>query len=363
MFKDHCNLNFSNNRIVVLRKAVLLLTASTFAWIGFYAIKGIIIAWKKVLICKEIYYITPISKQEKEEIQNSISKFQMKPLWTTPSSGTSLFTSKSFFSKNGFLVDPNEYNEQLCYPIPNQWVLHYNLDYTNPNILSEDPSENGFTNLEKWLGNDPYKNPGSTSFDPNDPESRPLLWTKLRCYSNGLCKKKYHFYFIGIETELPKAIFLLQSDEPLPDLTSQGKNILSRKIIRLQLGEKLRDIPLQLIDFKKETTVFKEIDYDTTQVTLINTQSKEEWTLIKKSRLYPFPTTVEILENITLEYTLESPSRKINLKCGDTFLLESRALKDYPNHKEQESYKLVRVDSHEALLEREGYQYAIPILP
>ncbi|MBX9742373.1 MAG: hypothetical protein K2W99_02380 [Chthoniobacterales bacterium] len=328
----------------------------------FFFIKIIIIPVKKISTYKIASHPITISKQEKETIQECIKNLQSNPVWITPLSATPLFISRNYFSKNNILVDPTEYNKQLFPPLHNEWILKYHLDYSNPNILSEDPSGDGFTNLEKWLGNDPYKNPGSISFDPNDPKSRPLLWTKLRCYSNNLYKKNYYFYFIGVDDDSSELVFILQLEELTSNSRSQGKATLATKIKHFRLGEVLQEIPLQIINFKKEKTIYKEINYDTSTLTVVNTETKKEWTLIKKSRLHPTPTMMDVLENVSLEYTLESPPRKINLKYGDVFLLESLQLGNVPDHKDQEFYKLIRVDDHEVLLEREGCQYAIPIL-
>jgi hypothetical protein len=62
-------------------------------------------------------------------------------------------------------------------PVPNQWIINNKLDILDPNVLNEDPSGDGFTNLDKWMG---LKRDGSDASDPQDKNSHPPYWTKLR---------------------------------------------------------------------------------------------------------------------------------------------------------------------------------------
>ncbi len=325
-------------------------------------IKNLFYKEEKTSSNQAAHHVPVISKKEEQELEEGVEKFQKNLFWNTPKHTAPLFTSRNYYRKNKVLLDPLEGNTMMYPPVPNQWLLEHELDYTDPNILSEDPSGDGFSNLEKWQGNDPYNNPGSSSLDPNDPLSRPLLWTKLRCYKNNFNKKRYHFYFLGLEPDSSEIVFLFEVEEEGTNGIIQGKNTMRTKIRHLKLGETIKDIPLKVIDFKENNTIKKEILYDISSVKLINTQTKEEWIIIKKSRLQPLPTIIEILDNISFEYILESPPKKISLACGESFVLESQAILNNSAHKDKEWYRLIRMNSTEATLEKEGHEYAIPIL-
>ncbi|HLB33200.1 MAG TPA: Amuc_1099 family pilus-like system protein, partial [Chthoniobacterales bacterium] len=87
--------------------------------------------------------------------------------WISPSNdtffGVPLFTSRHYFLHQGKLIDPIEAKIQLHPPVPNEWLLKNHLDITDPNILSRDNDHDGFTNLEEWLGSNPYSAPGTES--------------------------------------------------------------------------------------------------------------------------------------------------------------------------------------------------------
>lgn len=346
----------------LIRRIIFLILCFTFATSFFIFIKIIFLSEKKIPSKKIATLITNLPKIDGQDIDESIRKLQKQSSWFTPSHGTPLFTSRNYYSKNNSLFDLMEGDTNLYNPIPNQWILEHNLDYSNSNLLSEDPSHDGFTNLEKWLGNDPYNNPGATSSDPNDPDSRPLLWTKLRCYHSDFKNISYHFYFLGVDADSSKDIFLLYADEPLPDFTQQGKYILTTRVRHYKFGEQIAGMPLQIFSFKESRSVSNDISYNTSTLTLMNIETKEKYDLIMKSRLNPNPTTIEILDTISLEYILESPPRKITLKCGETFALESLAPLTDPEHKEQEIYKLVQAGPYGVVLERNKSTYSIPIL-
>jgi hypothetical protein len=71
------------------------------------------------------------------------------------------------------LEDPRT-GPPLYPPVPNKWIIDHKLDILDTNVLNEDPSGDGFTNFDKWKGLNGH------SYDPQDKNSHPPYWTKLR---------------------------------------------------------------------------------------------------------------------------------------------------------------------------------------
>jgi hypothetical protein len=304
-------------------------------------------------------------KNQEISLQEKIDRLLQEHSWRKEKSDLPLFSSRNYFSKNRTLHDLIEEKALICPPVSNQWIIDNNLDYSNPNILNEDSDGDGFTNLEEWQGSDPYNSPGSQSSDPNNPKSHPLLWTKLKCSRNSLHKNNYYLDFMGVNNFNSEESFRIQPQTPIPDRNNQGKNILSLKTRYVKLREKISELPLSVYRYESKTTIHKETYYDSSELTLKNLITEEYWVLVKKSTLHPQPTLVSIIDGISFEYHLQSPPQKIYVSCGSYFELEAlptRIEKENDIKKEREVYQLIKLNSKEATLERNGYYYFIPLL-
>ncbi len=283
--------------------------------------------------------------------------------WNKRTNDIMLFSSRRYFSKNNILHDLYEEEKEILPPIKNEWLIKNNLDYSNPNILNEDSDGDGFTNLEEWKGNDPYKNPGKESSNPNDPYSHPLLWTKLRCNKASICKTNYYLDFVGVMQENGEDFFKIQPQTLIPTIDEQGKKVFSIKIIRVKLGEKLSGLPLVIQSYERKKILYRGIWYDTSELMIKNILDNELFTLIKKSTLYPQSTLVTISEGIIFEYPIVSVTKKIFVSYNDSFELEPLFLKEKAKKNYQpEAYKLIKINNQEVTIERNGNYYSIPFL-
>ena len=300
----------------------------------------------------------------KEETIAMHGDVEDKLIWQRSKDDAPLFVSRPYFIRNGLLVDLLEEKTALHPPVPNQWLIDHHLDYSDPNILSEDPDHDGFTNLEEWLGSAPLDAPGVDSSNPNDPTSRPLLWTKLHCTSSDVQKNNYHFEFTGYETEGSQKVFQLQPKTPTPNINTHGKSVLNRKVRYATLGQKLDELPLAIFSFQEKQTNHQGVFYDTSELTLMNNETGEKWTLIKKSTLHPDSTMISVLSGICFHYDLPSPPQLVKVTCGNEFSLESLPLPEnttHPGQKEIETYQLIAIKNNEVELKKEGVHYAVPI--
>lgn len=82
----------------------------------------------------------------------------------------SLLASRIYVLRGETLIDPIEGDTPLHPPVPNEWLLKYDLDYSQRDILETDADGDGFTVLEEWMA----------GTDPTDPDSVPPYWTRLR---------------------------------------------------------------------------------------------------------------------------------------------------------------------------------------
>ena len=82
----------------------------------------------------------------------------------------SFLVSRTYLLKEDKLIDPIEGKEQLHPPVDNEWLIANGLDYSDPNVLTQDADRDGFTNLEEFLG----------KTNPSDAKDTPPSLNKLK---------------------------------------------------------------------------------------------------------------------------------------------------------------------------------------
>ena len=127
-----------------------------------------------------------------------------KVAWMPPEDGGSLFVSRIYLLGETGLVDLYHSNLQLFEGIPNEWLLKHNLDYTDKQLATKDPDNDGFNNLEECLG----------GTDPNSARSTPATWSKLRLVSSQRDKLRLRFMSLPKGTLDEVAINTMSPDDP-----------------------------------------------------------------------------------------------------------------------------------------------------
>lgn len=109
-----------------------------------------------------------LRQAELSSLNQALESLDIKPKWSSYEG--LLFVSRIYILKDNQIIDPIEGDTPLHPPVPNDWILKYNLDYSRSDLLETDPDNDGFTVLEEFLA----------GTNPIDPNSVPPRWTKLR---------------------------------------------------------------------------------------------------------------------------------------------------------------------------------------
>lgn len=263
--------------------------------------------------------------------------------WKAREDGASPYVSRPYLLKEGKLIDPMEGNEPLYPPVPNQWLIDHQLDYTDMNILDRDPKHKGFTVREEF----------EAGTDPNNPSQFPPLCSKLSFDQSALRKTTYLMEFSAEENEGKKELHL-RPIQPLPNPAKGGRpDTSSRTIVK---GGTVPGAPfLKVEDFQEKKKTINDTEYDVSELILLNTLSGERHVLVQKngSREYR-KTPIELLESVTFTYQLAgAPPESITVERGKEFPLSSLD-KSY-----SETYKLKDISNDGVVLEKEGKNFPV----
>jgi hypothetical protein len=277
-------------------------------------------------------------------------------LWKTSDNGSSPLVSRPYLLKDGKLIDPMVGNEPLYPPVPNQWLIDHQLDYTDVNILDRDPKHKGFTVREEFLA----------GTDPNNADQFPLLYTKLNFADSDIRKSTYLLEFVGIETNAVTDAngvtdtnkvsidYQLRPVQPLPNPAKGNRPDNSVRIV--QKGATVPGAPfLKMVDYSDKTKTINETEYDFGEMVLENTLTGEHHILIKKntSREYK-KSPIELVESVTFHYQLSgAPLEDVTVERGKSFNLGSL------DKKHLETYKLVDFTKDGILLNKDGKNFTI----
>lgn len=139
----------------------------------------------------------PVEKLNTETLDAADKAIQTPVAWEPAKDSGKLFSSKLYALKDGRLIRPDIPGAMFHPPVPNDWLIKHNLDPLSGTVLTEDPDQDGFDNLEEWMGLDGLShldNNGqpvmgadgqplpADSTDPQDPKSHPPYYTKLELY-------------------------------------------------------------------------------------------------------------------------------------------------------------------------------------
>lgn len=233
----------------------------------------------------------------------------------------SLFVSRPYVLKDGLLVDPLEGGEPLHPPIPNAWLIKYDLDYADSSVKDQDPDNDGFSNLEEY----------SAGTDPAQKTSNPPYYTKLRLEK-----------FIAVPFRL---VFTGSPDEG-QTFTINSKDLKSRTQF-LQLGDPIEGSPYKVVNYEKKSEMRDQIERNISELTIENTETGQKLVLVwnqESNDPTSFADFVYLLDN-----------SKFKVKKDDDFSLAPE---------QDRKYKLIDISEEEAVIQdvTSGEQFKIPKL-
>ena len=263
--------------------------------------------------------------------------------WKARDDGDYTFVSRKYLLKDGKPVDPLEGDTPLYPPVPNKWLIEHNLELSDPNILSKDPKNKGFTILEEW----------QAGTNPNDRTQFPPLCGKLSFDEGGIRKTTYVMEFYVEDNEGKKELSL-RPLQPLPNPAKGGRLDTSSRII--VKGDTVPGAPfLKVEDFQEKKKTINDTEYDVSELTLLNTLSGERHVLVHKNGSKEYKKTpIELVESVTFTYQLTgAPAETITVERGKAFPLTSLD-KSY-----SETYKLKDLSKDGVMLEKDGKDFPI----
>ena len=220
----------------------------------------------------------------------------------------SLFVSRPYVIKDDKIFDPLEGGEPLHAPITNAWLLKYNLDYGDPDVASQDPDKDGFTNLEEFLA----------GTDPTNEKSIPPYHTKLRL------------------TKFDPVPFRLKFGGDSGDgetFIINTKDAKSRTQF-LKLGDMIEGAPYKLLAYEKKDATKNDLEVNVSELTIQNTVTGQKIVLVYDKEADD-PTSYG-------EFLYRWDNSKLRIKKDDEFTLPPE-----PEHK----YKLIDISAQEAQIE------------
>jgi len=258
-----------------------------------------------------------ISPPPVEPIEKALEKLNTPAAWKAHAGY--LLVSRPYILKDGVIVDPVGEDAMLHPPVPNAWLMEYDLDYSRPDILSTDPDGDGFTVLEEFTA-------GS---DPTDSGSTPPYWTKLR-----------------LEAYLPDPIRLRFTSTPDGGQTF-GVNLLSPDANgRLRPVGSSRFLPLgETIEVSGDT--YKLVDYTEKFLAQESGLEKDVSELVIKNEATG--ETIVLIKDVVVN----SPSSAGKLRnLLDDSVIDVRRNAEFTIAQEPDrSYKLVDITESDALIQ------------
>ena len=95
------------------------------------------------------------------ELTAGLEELQTPPQWTLSGPSGLFVPEKHFIDANG---QPATLKTALLHPpVPNEWLEEFGLPITESDVLTQDPDDDGFTNLDEWQG---HTNPTLKDFHP-----------------------------------------------------------------------------------------------------------------------------------------------------------------------------------------------------
>ena len=275
----------------------------------------------------EVFHHNEIPPVDTKSLEDAANAVKNPAKWTiTPDQG-SLFISIPYVVKGNDLIRPDKSDIKLHPPVPNSWILAHHLNILDGNVLNEDPDGDGFTNLDEYVG----------GTDPNDKNSHPAYYTKLRL-------AKY------IQVPFRLLFNAYDGDVNHPDAMDFQINTvdINQPSQFLKIGDIIAGTKFKIIKFtpKHVNDPATQVDEDKSELTVQNTETSDNVTLVLGE-----------IANSPDSYALFSylwNSSQFQVKLGKDFALQPETTK---------LYKLIDIKPDHAVIQTPAdQQVTVPLV-
>lgn len=276
---------------------------------------------------------TEVEPVDTSVLEAARQQIKEPPQWVLGDKAGSLFVGQQYIvvpdpaTGSQKLISPTDPDSPPIYePIPNDWFSKNDLPILETDVLTQDPDGDKFTNLEEWEGKS----------DPNNPESHPPFWQKLRLKS--------------FEQTKFRVLFPAYQGDPLDpsSLTFQINTLdVNQPTQFLKLGDPIEGTKFVITGFEYKTiTDANGVRKDLSELTVQNSESKDKVKLVIE-QIMNSPDSFAVFK-----YLIDDSEMKV--KLGKTFALP-------PDGTE---YKVVDINSDRAVIEdaKTGEKHEIPKL-
>ncbi|CAN5516284.1 hypothetical protein BH18VER1_BH18VER1_01500 [soil metagenome] len=247
----------------------------------------------------------PAPPERALEIENAMAKLRRPPQWTFAGRSGLFVPEKHFIGANGLPTTLE--TTEVHPPVPNEWLDQFGLPIADADVLTQDPDEDGYNNLEEWQNHT----------NPTDQDSHPPFLVRLKMRS--------------FTREPFRLVFAFWTGDTFGVNTSDLKE--PTQFVRL--GDMIRGTKFKLTNFteKYEKNQYG-TDVDVSELTLENQDTREQLTLVKeKIMISP--------ESVANFVYLGPERRKFSVKKDQEFSLPPEP---------QIRYKLIDVQPDKAVL-------------
>ncbi len=282
------------DRVAVLAAAALLMLCAFFIW---RSAAGFAESFANLQPSGSGKAAAPTEKAV--ELQQAMAKLKEPPQWTFGGRSGLFVPEKHFIGPNGFPATLQ--TTEVHPPVPNEWLDQFGLPIAEADVLTQDPDNDGFSNLEEWQGHT----------NPTEKESRPPYLSKFKIKS--VTTEPLPTVFSSWTGDTFAINFI---DKAHPAGEGGRANIdRSQPTQFVRSGETIRGTRLRIVGFAEKTAPDKYgTDQDVSELRLKNLDTGEEVTLVKE-RPATSPQSVG-----TFVYTWGEP-REMVLKKDQEFSL------------------------------------------
>jgi len=239
------------------------------------------------------------------ETEQAMGKLKEPAQWTFSGRSGLFVPEKHFIGANG--LPATLHTTEVHPPVPNDWLEQYNLPIADADVLTQDPDNDGFNNLEEWQNHT----------NPTDKASHPPFIAKLKMKS--------------FAQEPFRLVFSSWVDDTFAINTSD----LKEPTQFLKLGDSIRGTKFKIVQFTEKHDVNKYgTRIDISELTLENGETHEPVTLVKEKIMI----SPESVANFVYEW---GERKEFAVKKDQEFSLKPE---------EQIKYKLIDVQPGKAVI-------------